>query len=110
MAKEDFVSEAFGVICELGIALGIRPLNEHPGCWAHQIDDFWFVAVNGHDESRMYQTIEIPPFHAYVAYDGWPAAMFTPRGGEFVVTNVVNEDAFIRAVRAAIARHKLPPR
>lgn len=31
--SEPRVIEAFGVMCEMASALGIKPLNQHEGCW-----------------------------------------------------------------------------
>lgn len=95
---------AFEAIASLCIALGQHPLTKHAGCWEQQIDERWWIAMNGHRAPvKCSAGAEVPPFHCYVQFNGWPAALFGPNGGVIAAGECANEDAFIQAVRA---RHK----
>ena len=110
------VKEAFVVLCDLADAVGAKqPLSEYAGCWEHKIDEKWFVACNAHQEPKAVVGIPggmahggkpfmLDPFHAYVEYNGWTAGVFNPRNGTFAAGSGANEDTFIAAVLAAIAK------
>ena len=51
------------------------------GCWEYRISDKWLLKLNGHPE----EVDGIPPFHAYVEFNGWPAGVFNPWGGEIAI-------------------------
>lgn len=100
----DQVCEAFAVLCSLGMAMGAAPLNKHAGCWEHQVDGQWWLAVNGHKEAKTTskgQSVE--PFHCYVEYNGWPAGVFTPYGGIIAAGEGANERTFLLAMQRAEA-------
>jgi hypothetical protein len=101
------VNVAFAALCDLGIALGIAPLNEHAGCWHHRIDERWAVWMNGH-KVPMPSVLEqwLDPFHCYVEYNGWPAGIFSPFGGVIAAGEGANENAFIAAIERATAAAK----
>lgn len=96
---------AFVHVIELCDALGVSKINALPGCWEHQIDDQWWVAVNAKKQpvvtSRGY-TVE--PYDCFVEYNGFPAGSFNPGGGILAAGEAANEQTFIAAVRAAIER------
>lgn len=76
------VSEAFLLIMELGLALGVNPVTQFAGCWEHRLGERWLVALNGHRTLVTTSTgAEVPPFHVYVERDGWPVGLLTPFGG-----------------------------
>ena len=109
--NEKPIGEAFMAIVELSLALGVSKINTLPGCWQHKIDEYWSVAVNGHQEEIALasdaafpgaQGISVPPFHAYVEYNGWPAGLLDPYGGSIAGGSAANEDTLIAAVRAAM--------
>mgnify|MGYP001580137362 CR=1 FL=1 len=104
MAETTGICEAFVAVCELGEALGVQPLNQHAGCWEHNVDARWKIAVNGHGEPVLCGMSDVPiaPFTCYVMFNGWPAGIITPYGGTIAAGEAANEDAFIAAVRAAI--------
>ena len=113
--SEPQVSEVFGRIAKLGIALGVAPLNKLPGCWQHHVDEKWWIALNGHkkqmpasSENGMssIQPYEVDPFHCYVEYNGWLAGVITPTGGIFSAGSEANEDSLIDALIAATKRAK----
>jgi hypothetical protein len=45
----------------------------------------------------------VPPYSAYVEYNGWPFAVFDALGGVAGAGTHANEDTFIAAVKAATA-------
>ena len=98
--------DAFFAIADLSNALGAGPLNKHPGCWAHQVDEQWHIEVNGHTVPMRTADgcCELQPFHAAILFNGWPAGIINPRGGTIAAGEAANEDAFIAAVRAATLR------
>jgi hypothetical protein len=109
---DDTICEAFMAIAELAIALGASPFNKFPGCWEHQVDDQWWVAVNGHREKKQCRHeggmsatgADVSPFNAYVEYNGWCAGVISPCGGAFADGSCANEDEFIAALKAATER------
>lgn len=67
----------------------------------------WFVAVNGHAEPMRSSEhgaggALVPPYEAYVSYNGWPAATFGVNGGIFVAGSGANAESFSAALRALI--------
>lgn len=100
------VSEAYAKIAELASVLGVKRINELPGCWEHQIDALWWFAINGHDGPMAHSGGEAPidSFDVYVKFNGWPAGVLGPGGGIIAAGAAANEDAFIAAIDAAIQR------
>ena len=112
-ATERPISTVFALLCQLWGVLGHPPINQFPGCWELQIDDEWWVAINGHGEARKTATTprggiegehDCPPFTALLYYNGWPAGVFDPYGGVCAAGEGANEDTLVAAIRA---RHKL---
>lgn len=103
--SEHPVSVAFGKLADLCIALGQHPLNKHPGCWEHQVDERWWVAMNGHPEPRKNSDgFEVNPFDCVIKYNGWPAGILGPYGGIIAAGGCANEGTFIEALEAATQR------
>lgn len=104
------IAAAFCAMADLCIALGEHPLHKHEGCWEHQIDEHWWIALNGHPEKRLMRKLPhmepLEPFHAYVEWNGWPAGIITAFGGILCAGECANEDTFIAALRAATERAK----
>jgi len=76
------LSEAFLEIANLAERLGVSEINKLPGCWEHQIDQRWWIAVNSHGfESECSMGTKVPPLSAYVQFNGWPAGIINPYGG-----------------------------
>lgn len=96
------ITRAFAMIGELAGVLNVTKINELPGLWEHQIDDLWLIKVNGHDK----EVEHVPPFSAYITFNGWPAGVIDPFGGCIVASDHCNEDSFISAIGAAIERAK----
>ena len=112
--SEDDVSEKkplFVLMCDLGLKLGVKRINELPGCWEQRVDDQWWFAMNGHNEPMIARSsdgasssgegVSVPPFHAYVEYNGWPAGMLTPYDGILAAGEGANEETFAAALESA---------
>ncbi len=103
MAEERFV---FDALVEMCIRLGTPPLNEVDGCWTYQINDSWWVAVNGHKEDCEVVTpqskspVKVPPFTAYLDYNGWPAGFIDPYSGTMAAGEKAHEQTFMAACDA----------
>lgn len=97
------IAEAFAAIVSLAERLGVTRIDTLPGCWEHDVDGTWWIAVNGRREPlACSRGPVVQPFHAYVEFNGWPAGVFNPSGGEFVAGAAGNESAFIEAVAKAV--------
>ena len=100
------ITEAF-----LGLALlaehdGVGSINQMPGCW-HRAFKPWAIWLNGHGEPRQGGPggdIEVPGYHCYVEFNGWPAGLINPRGGVIAAGSAANEDSFIAAIEAIVGR------
>ena len=100
------VIEAF-----LGLALlaehdGVTEINKLPGCWHREFKP-WAIWMNAHTDTRKggpTGDIEVPPFHCYVEFNGWPAGLINPRGGVIAAGAAANEDSFIAAIEAIIGK------
>jgi len=97
--------EAFVRLCELALALKIKPLPEHPACWEHDVDGHWWICINGHKETvKNSDGFDVEPFDCVVKWNGWPAGIFSPAGGVIAAGACANENTFIEALVAAKAR------
>jgi hypothetical protein len=96
------LTEAFAEIVALAERLGVSKINEMPGCWEHQVDKRWWIAVNAHAaETPCSMGTKVPPFTAYVQFNGWPAGQIDPAGGWIAAGEAANEDTFIAALKAS---------
>lgn len=101
----DTINEAFSEICGLAIRVGAKNIKELPGCWEYEIDGQWWVAVNGHAvPMKCSHGGDVPPYHAFVEFNGWPAGLVSPAGGTMAAGEGANEDTFIAAVKLARVR------
>lgn len=101
----------FLLLADLAIATGAAPINEHPDCWEIVLDGppQLRISVNGHEEKRCdSQGVFVNPFHAYIEYNGWPWAIFSPHGGDRLGYEH-NEDAAIEVLRNAITKAREVP-
>lgn len=96
------IAEAFIAVVELAESLGVSHLNELPGLWTIDVDSQWSISVNGHKEPIGH----VPPYHVEVAFNGWPAGLFSPAGGWIAAGEAANERAFVEAVWARIKKEK----
>ncbi len=99
------ICEAFHLIGKLGSALGVKSIKDFTGCWEHDIDEHWHIALNGHQETvKSSSGVEVAPFNCWVEWNGWPAGYLDPRGGIIAAGEAANEESFCDALRAAIAK------
>jgi hypothetical protein len=98
------ICEAYALTAELCIAMNAAPVNQYPECWELALDDYWFLAFNGHNvPTNCSKSVKVPPFSVYVEFNGWPAGVFDPVGGTIAAGECANENAFLDALRARIA-------
>ena len=98
------ICEAFAEIALLADALGVRRINELEGCWEYQVDEQWRFALNGHNTPHDTDDgVRVPPFSAFVEFNGWPAGIIDPAGGVLAAGDAANESTFIAALQAARA-------
>lgn len=107
--NEPPICEMFDKIVQLGLKHGVSNLKDYPSAWIHKVDDQWTLALNGKDNELPVEPegtmgiSRLEPFHAAVWYNGWPAGILYPYGGEFAAGEGANEDTFIEALDRAIA-------
>jgi hypothetical protein len=95
------MSEAFCEMIELTRRLGVVNIKNLPGCWEHQVDAQWHIAVNGQPQTvKASNGAEVPPYTMYVTYNGWPAGLISPNSGWIAAGAGANEDTFIAALKA----------
>lgn len=68
-----------------------------------EIDKRWTATMNGHRTVQQ----NIPPFGAYIEYNGWPAGVIDAHGGAIAAGEAANERALIRAVRKCLPTEML---
>ena len=90
--------EVYAKIVDYAKHVGAESINELDGLWEAEIDEKWKVKVNGHN----FDVEKVPPFHALVFFNGWPAGIFGLDGGFFAAGEAANEDSFIAAVDEAM--------
>lgn len=80
---------------------GAVNINELPGCWEA---DMTFdgmpvvISINGHGEDRKSRDgFDVPPIHALVMINGWPAVLCNPYGGTIMGGEPDTEDKLIEA-------------
>ena len=105
MTLEKPIILLFKLIADLGDKTGAAPATKFEGCWEHQVNDKWWLALNAHTHDvKCSHGSEVPPFHCYIEYNGWPAGIVNPYGGEIVAHENANEDLLIAALEAALER------
>lgn len=93
-------------LLELAQVHKVVGINHLPGAYELQIDDTWYLAINGHEtpitvDPKGCMEAEIPPWHFAVWYNGWIAGIFHPlRGGEFADGTGANLETFSAAIEA----------
>lgn len=97
--EEITIVEVFAEIAKLCDSMKLPPLNEFPDCWECKLDERWTIAVNAHKEKKIWRDIEIAPFHCYVEFNGFPAGIFSPRGGAIAAGSEANESKLIEAIQ-----------
>lgn len=99
--------DPFYAVVSLAAALKITDIMHLPGCWELQIDDRWWIALNGHKVPTPTSGEPhgeggpdgVPPFSCYVEYNGWPAGILDYEGGEFAAGEGANPATFVAACK-----------
>ena len=107
MSGNDSDRFPFDAIVEMSDRLKVYRIGDLPGCWEYQIDEAWWIAVNGHKEpvsvfrpQHPGVPVSVPPFTAYIEYNGWPAGLIDPARGTMAAGEGANQDAFMAACDA----------
>lgn len=90
--------EAFAVLAEWLTSNGYTNLREvtKTNClFEFSINENWRGAINPWEET----VNNVPPFHAKIVFNGWPAGLISPFGGIFAAGRAANEETFIAAIR-----------
>lgn len=86
--------------CMLAKKDGVVPIASAPnGIYCRKFGE-WEIAFNGTGEQKN-KTEEhpaLPPFNAFVKFNGWPAGIIGPDGGPLAAGAAANEDTFIAAI------------
>lgn len=85
--------------------LGIKRINELPGLFEHKVDEQWTIKCNGHKEP----IDNVPPFHWYIEYNGWPAGILSLTGeGEICDGDTANIDTLQAALESYLLASNPP--
>lgn len=96
------INEVFSRIIDVLLARGFKSIKDLPACAETKIDEHWEVAVNGHDfPIACSHGVKVPPFTAYLQFNGWPAGLVTPYDGTMAAGQLANEEALLAALREA---------
>jgi hypothetical protein len=88
----------------LMLALGFRNICNLTGCAEHQIDENWWIAVNGHREpTKCSKGATVPPFSVFVFWNDFPAGVVDAGGGAIIGTGD-GEEKLIAAIDEATRR------
>jgi hypothetical protein len=89
-------------VADFNKAQGVKAANQWPDCWEAVVGKTgWWLAVNAHGEpKRCTHGPEVPAYHVYVEWNGWPAGMFSAFGGEIAAGSLANVDTLVVALRA----------
>jgi hypothetical protein len=114
VADDDII----GAVLALAKHEGAASIKDLPGCWEVQIDEQWFLAVNGHkvetpivaevareDARSALRGTPVPAFAVFVAFNGWPAAAFRLADDHilFAAGEAANAKTFVAAIRRRIS-------
>lgn len=69
--------------------------------WYVKVDERWEFAVNPHGDPVRSPELdaEVPAYHLYAKFNGWPFAVIHPGGGEIGVGALANIDTFTQALQ-----------
>lgn len=80
--------------------------NLPDGLYRRKVGDLWRIVLNGTNKESPKQDDHpaLPPFAAYVEFNGWPAGIIDPSGGILAAGEAANEDTFIAAIEADLGK------
>lgn len=97
------LSVAFVKLVDWATTKGAQSIKDLPGCWEHDIDAHWWVAINGKGQSTdCSRQVAVPAYHAYLEFNGFPAGLIAPNGGVLADGSVANEEALLAALAEAM--------
>ncbi len=80
----------------LAHALGVKRICDLEGCWEHQIDERWWVAVNDHSQpKRCSHGPRVAPHATYFELDGCPFGIVDGDGDWTAAGASANEEALL---------------
>ncbi len=83
--KKREVSELFMLIAALAVREGGKDISDHEGCWEHDINEKWRVAVNGHEETVKTEFgLSVPPYAALITHLDFPVGILNAVGGHML--------------------------
>lgn len=95
------MSELFILLVDLALKRGHSNIKDQ--LLTLTVDEQWSYTINGYGIERD----KIPPYHASIVFNGWPAGIVGAHTGVIAAGEAANEDALIAALRAAGA--EVPP-
>lgn len=96
------IPEVLGKAVEFMLSHGFEDIKHLPGCAEMAIDETWWIALNGHeDTTECSKGVGVPPFSLYIEFNGWPAGVVTAYGGTMAAGSIANEREFIAAIERA---------
>lgn len=94
------LEKIFELVTELAIKDKVVPIMDK--IWERKIDKHWKIVVNGYNETKELCGIEIPAYHIYVEFNGFPAGLINPFDGIICAGKEANIERFIGALETAI--------
>jgi hypothetical protein len=96
------ISAVMAGIAKVAAHDGVSKVGLLTGCWERRVGDHWAFALNGHDTTtQTVAGVDVPPFEAYLTFDGWPAGFVGPFDGVLVNMFGQGEDDLIAALEEA---------
>lgn len=81
-------------------------MTRWPDGWERSVGA-WTLCLNGNkDGAIQWRGYSIPPFHAAVTFNDWPAGLFSPFGGSIAAGKEANEAKLIQAIQQEVEIQK----
>ena len=105
------VCAVFALVAELSVALGVPDMDQLLGCWEHEVEPGWMIAVNVHGHESIsaapvtkkwgkHTPVVLSPYHIAVWRRGKVAGLVSPGGG--LSWTGASEKDFVRDLKKAI--------
>lgn len=109
--EQEHVIEAFSIAISYLLSMGYTKANEYDGCIEQQVDEHWWIALNGHNTPQVIKKNNMiaQPYHIYIEFNGWPAGVMTPFDGQIAAGECANEATFIQALTSATLANEAKP-
>ncbi len=92
----DVVAKVWEELFRIAKGRDLLPLLKQPGAFElGDPDEGWYVAVNGHRHEVEVRGSKVPPFTAYVQWNGWPAGLLTPMQGTIAAGEAANGETLV---------------